>query len=225
MHFSEISPGMVAQVVAARGARTKEFETKITEVDLANQTAKIEAICRDGKLVGFDIEGIILAIYIINFHDSRVYQFNNISIRSFRNPDGSLYQVVTFKTPEGKVANRRGAVRVWLGTEGKVVLGNKKEEHPVVIKDISATGISFVCDEDTEVEMGMPITLSFFDEKMCRPFTLNANVVRYADLEDHTRIVYGCRFSSESDAISRYVNEKQREKLKATRTVDSHYRG
>lgn len=219
MHISEINTGMTAQIVAARGIRTMEFESKVIDVNPEGMTMKIEPIYSGSKLVGFDIDGIILVVYIINSSDGRVYQFNNISIHSFKDVDGNVYQEVSFKNPEGKVTNRRGAIRVWLGMDGKVKLGNAREEHSVTIKDISATGIAFICDEGTEVEMGMPITVTFHDEKTGRPFILNANVVRYTDIEDHRRIVYGCRFKNESDMVSKYVNEKQREKLKATRTV------
>jgi len=222
MHISEINAGMTAQIVAARGVRTMEFETKVIDVNVEEMTMKIEPIYRENKLVGFDIEGIMLVLFIINSSDGKVYQFNGISIHSFKDTEGNIYQEVSFNNPEGRVANRRGAIRVWLGMDGKVKLGNAVEEHAVTIKDISATGIAFICDENTEVEMGMPLTITFSDEKSRKPFILTANVVRYADIEDHRRIVYGCRFKNESDMVSKYVNEKQREKLKATRTIDRY---
>lgn len=219
MHISEINPGTTVQIVAARGSKTMEFETKITEVNVENLSMKIEPIYSDGKLVGFDIEGIILAVYVVNSVDNKVYQFNNITIHSFRDHEGNVYQEVGFRQPEGKAANRRGAMRVWLGTEGRVTLGDSRDSLQVIVKDISATGIAFICDDSTEVQMGMPINITFVDEKSRRPFALNATVVRYADIEDKKRIVYGCRFKSESEMVSKLVNEKQREQLKATRTV------
>lgn len=104
------------------------------------------------------------------------------------------------------------------------MMGDSKHEHRVTIKDISATGIAFVCDDKTEVTMGMPLTLSFTDEDNRKSFRLMATVVRSED-SGYQRIIYGCKFKEESNIISKYVNEKQRQNLKATRTIDPKRRG
>jgi len=224
MHVSDIEPGTVVQIVAARGVRTMEFDTKVIEVNKEELTVKVEPTYRDNKLVGFDIAGVVLALYVPSTDDSKVFQFNNIKIHSFKDVDDNVFQEISFRNPQAKMANRRGACRVWIGIVGTVLLGNSTHEHAVTIKDISATGISFVCDDMTEVEMGMPIVISFTDDKTKKSFMLGATVVRYADAE-HRRIVYGCRFKDESSLVSRYVNEKQREKLKVTRNVEGIRKG
>ena len=38
---------------------------------------------------------------------------------------------------------------------------------------------------------------------------------------ENYRIMYGCKLNQESSAISKYINEKQREKLRATRTINA----
>ena len=216
MLLSEILPGQAVQVSAARGLRFMDFSTNVIEVDGLN--VKIEPVYQDKKMVGFDIPGIVVSLYVVNKFDNRVYVYQNVRIKSYKTSEGKYFQLVECKKLEGRVTNRRGANRIWLGFDGNVVLGDNSHEHEVIIKDISATGIAFVCDSQTEVAMGMPIELRFVDEVSKKAFKLAATVVRYED-EGNKRIVYGCKFKEESNVISQYVNEKQRQKLIATRTV------
>ena len=218
MVISDIKPGTKVQIVAARGVRTTDFDTTVIDVDENSLTVRIEPIYSEDKLVGFDIDDIVIGLYVASKEDSRVYQFPNVSIRSYKTADDIIYQEITCESNLGKITNRRGACRVWVGVAGDVIFGDSLKPHKVTIKDISATGIAFVCDNKTEVTMGMPITVLFSDDVTKQNFQLSATVVRHEDVE-HARIVYGCRFRSESDIVSRYVNEKQRAKLKETRTI------
>ena len=223
MLTTDIKPGQSVQIVASRGVRTMEFSTNVIEVDGKN--VKIEPIYQDDKLVGFDnTTNVVLSMYVVSEEDSRVYVYMGVTIKSYRVSDGTVYQVVECRFEEGRVTNRRGAHRVWIGVIGSVMMGDSKHEHRVTIKDISATGIAFVCDDKTEVTMGMPLTLSFTDEENNKSFRLMATVVRSEDSE-YQRIVYGCKFKEESNIISKYVNDKQRQNLKATRTIDPKRRG
>lgn len=224
MVLADIEKGSSVQIVAARGVRTMEFTTTVIEVNSEELTVRVEPIYQDDKLVGFDIEGVVLAMYVASREDDKVYQYTNVKIHSYKTPDGNIFQEIKCRTDQGRMTNRRGACRVWIGEVGNVLLGDATHEHAVTIKDISATGIAFVCDDATEVTMGMPIVISFVDEKTHRSFKLKATVVRHADAE-HRRIVYGCRFKDESDLISKYVNEKQRAQLKSTRNVEGIRKG
>lgn len=200
-----------------------DFSSNVISVEGLN--VKIEPIMQDGKLVGFDNPGIILSMYVASKEDNRVYVFAGVKIHSYKVSDGSMFQEVTCRRDEGRVTNRRGAHRVWVGSTGSVKLGEDAREHTVTVKDISATGIAFVCDDATDVPMGTPITVSFTDSKQGRSFKLIASVVRTEPNTEYRRIIYGCKFKEESNVISRYVNDKQRQNLKETRTVDSSRRG
>ncbi|MCR5799751.1 MAG: PilZ domain-containing protein [Lachnospiraceae bacterium] len=213
MVISDIKPGTPVQIIAARGVRTMQFDTTVIEVNEEELRIKIEPVYQDDKLVGFDINGVVLGLYVASKEDNRVYQFSNVSIRSYKMSDGTIFQEVTCRQKEARITNRRGAHRVWVGTVGNVLLGDNVHEHAVTVKDISATGIAFVCDDATEVTMGMPIVISFTDETNMRSFKLTATVVRHAEA-GHRRIVYGCKFKEESDLIAKYVNIKQRDNMK-----------
>lgn len=223
MNLSDLQPGTAIQITASRGVRSMDFSSNVISVEGLN--VKIEPVLQDGKLVGFDNPGIILSMYVASKEDNRVYVYPGVKILSYKVSDGTLFQEVTCRREEGRVTNRRGAHRVWVGSVGTVKLGEDKREHTVTIKDISATGIAFVCDDLTEVPMGTPITVSFTDSKQNRSFKLMCSVVRTENNSEYRRIIYGCKFKEESNVISRYVNDKQRQNLKETRTVDSSRRG
>jgi len=69
-----------------------------------------------------------------------------------------------------------------------------------------------------DVSSGTMVHITFHDTDAKVKFSLGAIIVRVAEMEDG-RVLYGCRLNQESPAISKYVTDKQREKLKASRTV------
>lgn len=87
-----------------------------------------------------------------------------------------------------------------------------------MVKDISVSGISFIFHKDLNVEPGTIAHIVFNDSEARMKFNVSAIVVRTAQLDDG-RVLYGCRLNQESPAIAKYVNDKQREKLKGSRTV------
>ena len=118
----------------------------------------------------------------------------------------------------GKQINRRTAVRVWLGIDGVAQIGIHRVAYEVIVKDISVSGISFILHKDLKLKQGTIVHITFNDTDARVKFSLGAIIVRQAPLEDG-RMLYGCRLNQESPSISKYVNDKQREKLKASRTV------
>ena len=68
------------------------------------------------------------------------------------------------------------------------------------------------------IEAGEMAHITFNDVEARTKFSLSAIVVRSAEMEDG-RVLYGCRLNQESPAIAKYIADKQREKLKASRNV------
>lgn len=217
MYLYEIAKDSNIQISVGIGFQTLEFDTKILEI--GEQCIYAEPIIREDKMVGFSTKGLVLRVFAVNQDDLRVYQFNNVKIRNIKMPDEKMYHEITCALP-GKIVNRRAACRVWLGFDGIAQIGLNKRTYDVIIKDISVTGISFICGGDVKVEPDMVVHLTFEDESSKVRFSIGAIVVR-SEEADSRKIVYGCRLNQESSAISKYVNEKQREKLRATRTVNA----
>lgn len=215
MLLQEIDVGSKATILVRIGSQTLAFDTIVQEP--SEDGVLTEPIYRNDKLIGFKTKGLIITVQICNLSDEKVYEFNNVEILNVRTKDGEIHHKMICKNP-GKQINRRTAVRVWLGIEGVARVGANRTAYNVVVKDISVSGISFILHKDMGIDSGEMAHITFNDVDAKIKFSLSAIVVRTAEMEDG-RVLYGCRLNQESPAISKYVADKQREKLKASRTV------
>jgi len=215
MLLQEIDVGSKATILVRIGSQTLAFDTVVQEP--AEEGVLTEPIYRNDKLIGFKTKGLIITVQICNLSDEKVYEFNNVEILNVKTKDGEIHHKMICKYP-GKQINRRTAVRVWLGIEGVARVGVNRTAYNVIVKDISVSGISFILHKDMGIEPGEMAHITFNDVDARTKFSLSAIIVRTAEMEDG-RVLYGCRLNQESPAISKYVTDKQREKLKASRTV------
>ena len=213
MLISEISEGLGVQIIVGIGLQTLEFSTKVAEKH--DGCVYLEPILQGEKMLGFGTRGLVLTMIITDQESGRAWQFSNIRVRNIKTADGNLFHEVTCKT-EGKAINRRGACRVWIGESGVASTGLGQPAFDVTVKDISISGIAFICSKDQELSEGTVVHINFRDEQTKTRFDVSAIVVRSEEME-RSRIIYGCKLNQESSAISKFVNEKQREKLKAAR--------
>ncbi len=215
MLLQEIDVGSKATILVRIGSQTLAFDTLVQEP--AEEGVLTEPIYRNDKLIGFKTKGLIITVQICNLSDEKVYEFNNVEILNVKTKDGEIHHKMICKYP-GKQINRRTAVRVWLGIEGVARVGVNRTAYNVIVKDISVSGISFILHKDMGIDPGEMAHITFNDVDARTKFSLSAIIVRTAEMEDG-RVLYGCRLNQESPAISKYVTDKQREKLKASRTV------
>ena len=215
MFISEIPVGAGLRLTVGIGLQTIEFATKVAEV--YDECIYAEPILQNSKMLGFGSKGLVLTMIITASDEGKAWQFSNIKVRNVKKHDGGLFHEITCKT-EGKPINRRGAVRVWIGEPGMASVGISRDVFDVIVKDISVNGIAFICDNNIEISAGSVVNVTFKDPTSNTRFEISSIVVRSEEMEKN-RTLYGCKLNQENTAISRYVNEKQREKLKAARQV------
>ena len=213
MLIQEIPVEASIQIVVGIGLQTMEFATTVKEVH--EMCVYAEPLLQDGKMLGFGTKGLVLTLIVTDPEGGRAWQFTNVKIRNIKTQDGSLYHEISCKT-EGKLINRRGACRVWLGEPGTAMVGLGGKPFDVTVKDISVSGIAFICSKDQDIPEGSIVHIQFHDADANTRFDMKAIIVRSEEMEK-SRMLYGCKLNQESAAISRYVNDKQREKLKAAR--------
>ncbi|MCR4650929.1 MAG: PilZ domain-containing protein [Lachnospiraceae bacterium] len=213
MYLREIPPDTSITLSVGIGVKVLEFNTKVAQVfDTCIYTTPI---MQQDKMVGFNTKGLVLSIIVPAEEEGKAFQFMNVKVRNVKTPEGELYhEISTFN--EGKVINRRGACRVWLGNDGIASIGLGGEPVDITVKDISTTGISFICSDKIELKDNTVVHLSFRDPDTGTKFEIGAIVVRKQEM-DRGRVLYGCKLNQESNAISKYINDKQREKLKRAR--------
>lgn len=218
MLLEELDVGSRVTILVGIGSQTLSFDSVLEEP--SENGILTTPVYRNEKLVGFRTKGLIIRLQITNASDQKVYEFTNVEILNVKTQDEKIHHKMICKMP-GKQINRRTAVRVWIGKDGIAQIGANRVAYDVMVKDISVSGISFVFHKDLDVEPGTMAHITFNDTETRTKFSLSAIVVRKAQLEEN-KILYGCRLNQESPAIAKYVNDKQREKLKGSRTVGTN---
>lgn len=215
MRIDQVKAQVSVTIVAQLGKNVIELSSKVAKVYAS--CVYIEPIKQDDKMLGFGGKGLKVSMIIANPKEGKAYRFSNIKIRNVKTSEGELFHEVTCPT-EAKLVNRRGACRVWLGEAGTVSVGLAGKPINVVVKDISVSGIAFICDKDADVHNDDIVRVSFTDSTANTKFTLGAVIVRSEELARSQKL-YGCKLKQESNTITKFVNEKQREKLKASRQI------
>ena len=215
MLLEELDVGSKITILVGIGSQTLSFDSVVEEP--SDNGILTTPVYRNDKLVGFRTKGLVIRIQVTNASDQKVYEFVNVEILNVKTQDEQIHHKMMCKTP-GKQINRRTAVRVWLGLDGIAQIGTHKVAYEVTVKDISVSGISFIFHKDLNVETGTIAHIVFNDSEARMKFNISAIIVRTAQLDDG-KVLYGCRLNQESPAIAKYVNDKQREKLKGSRTV------
>lgn len=215
MYLHEIGSGSKVNIVVKIGDQTLVFETVVEES--VENGILTEPVYRNEKLVGFSSNGLSVGLEYGSESEQRVYEFVNVEILNVKTQDEKIHHKIVCRT-QGKPINRRSGVRVWVGIDGIAKIGLDKTLHEVFVKDISISGISFIYHKDLDVEPGMLAQVTFNDPRVRMKFSLSTIIVRKAVLEEG-KILYGCKMNQENPAIAKYINDKQREKLRGSRTV------
>ena len=210
MYVHEIKPGTDINIIAVMGDHKGEFTTQV--LDAGNNFLIAKVLYAKEMRINFNSKGLICYIQGLNTDDNRYYEFSKVTITTVKAANGAYFYKITSLLP-GKVINRRGAVRLFLGTLGDLYLGSTSAPPiTVTIKDISLSGLAFIADAEVKLEVGKAVIISFSDGWENVKFTINCTIVRTFEM-DKGRILYGCTLNSESNALGKHINEKQRKNM------------
>lgn len=210
MFVHEIKPGTDINIIAIMGDHKGEFTT--TVLDASNNCLIAKILYAKEMRINFNSKDLVCHVQGMNADDNRYYEFQKVAITTVKAANGAYFYKITSLKP-GKVINRRGAVRLFLGTTGDLYLGSTSSPPiSVTIKDISISGLAFIADEEVKLAVGKAVVISFSDGWENVKFTINATIVRVAEM-DRGRLLYGCTLNSESNALGKYINEKQRKNM------------
>lgn len=210
MFVHEIKPGTDINIIAVMGDHKGEFTTQV--LDASNNCLIAKVLYAKEMRINFNSKGLTCFVQGMNTEDNRYYEFSKVTITTVKAANGAYFYKISSMLP-GKVINRRGAVRLFLGTMGDLYLGSTSSPPiSVTIKDISISGLAFIADEEVKLAVGKAVVISFSDGWENVKFTINATIVRVAEM-DRGRLLYGCTLNSESNALGKYINEKQRKNM------------
>lgn len=230
MYISDMGIDVELKLEVNGGATKMEFSSKVVGIEDKKQRkmldaaskgypyAIVDAFRKDGKIVNFPPKGVSYKVIYIDPSSKKVFEFANVVVKPTMLPTGEKLHML-ISPSEMKEFNRRENFRLWLGSSAVAQLGLNKENFDVILKDISATGVAFILENRllenvlAKPKVSTPVVLSFHDDTTERNFKLNATIVRMEKV-DEMRTLYGCKFKQESDAITKLINDKQRERAK-----------
>ncbi|MDD3240763.1 MAG: PilZ domain-containing protein [Lachnospira sp.] len=166
-----------------------------------------EPIRINGKVLSFNGAHVTVSL-IMNRAEKSPVVWKGVGVTTISGKAGTRYMVVA--NGEGFEMNRRDAFRLFIGVNGVVQMGTNRKALDIIVKDVSDTGFSFVCEEDFDKPEGKPVRLVFTD--MNQNFSLVGLVVRKVLIAEK-KIIYGCKLSIPNKKLGHYINEKQRQIL------------
>lgn len=113
---------------------------------------------------------------------------------------------------DGMKWNRRQAYRQYLGLDGTLSIDSTRANHSVVVKDISATGVSFVGVPDMNYLSMGPFHLTFEDKASRLKVQLTGTAVRQEPV-DETKVIVGCTVKQANLDLGTYVASKQKQEI------------
>lgn len=236
MYISEVNAGTDMKLEVSVGTKTMEFQVKSTEVSDKRQLKMIEEaaqgnpylvtepVMKDGKMVGFSTKGVSYKVQYVETESKKVFEWKEVVVKQIAFSTGDRYHILIC-AKERKEINRRESFRLWLGCNAVAMIGLNRVAINVVIKDISATGVSFYMinnlneEEKLKPRVSTSVVLSFQDEETGKSFKLNAVIVRVEEVNE-MKTLFGCKFAKESEVLARFINKKQMQRSNVNKNAE-----
>lgn len=215
MRIEEVTPGLSIEIVANFGEEQLMFDSHIEEVYPRKHLVLAAPVLQNDKVISFRAKGLIVDV-LVTLEDDKPQLFKNVTISVLKKPDGTFcYNLATAAL--SKPYNRRRNFRCYVGAASSVQFGPNHRTHEAVIKDISASGFSFVCNNDVSFDKDQLVhtVLNDYLEELAENFSfhLYGIIVRSYPLDD-MRTVYGCRLNKKVSGLDAYIMKKERLRLK-----------
>ena len=223
MKINEISLGNDVCLEIVTAGRTIELTTKVAELSdyemktitkLVTQkdlySIVFEAIISNGKTLGLTTNDTM--VYNVKcIMNDKYYVWNNVYIKTVKLPSGSAYYLV-MSALDVNVMNRRNAYRLWIGEEVTVTLGLSQDRIRGILKDLSASGMGVIVADASDFHLERIVHVQYIDDEKT-VFNLTGKVVSVTEISP-AKILIGCAFVAKSQAVERYVSQKQIERAK-----------
>lgn len=220
MQIQELTPGLNITIIANIGGEQLQFDSTIEEVFHRKRLVLASPVFHDGKVISFKAKGLVVDVMAAP-EEEKPFLFKNVTITVMKKQDGSLCYNLDTQAP-GKPFNRRKYFRCYVGIHTSVRFGPNRLTHSAVIKDVSAEGFAFVCDNDVTFQKDQVIhsVLNDYLDELAENFSfhLYGIIVRSYPL-DEKRMVYGCRLNNRVPGLEGYIMKKERLRLKKSHSL------
>jgi len=219
MYIEDIEVGHKITIQVVINNEQLEFALTVLEVVPKKHGIYTSAIMKNDKVLSFKASGILTHL-IIAHEDQKPHIFYNVTIQTLKSDDGSYCYYISTPAPSREF-NRRGAFRCFLGLRTVVQIGVNNTAMDTTMKDVSATGFSFVLPPSAkEFAAGgiAHILLNDYIKETNESFTfpLTGIIVRNYKLENGC-VVYGCKLNGKVVGLDKYISKKERLQLNRSR--------
>ena len=215
MRIEELTAGLNITLIVNVNQEKLNFETKIAEVYPKKRFLLAEPIYHEGKVLSFRGKNLIVDL-LVSVEENKLQLFKNITIDVVKKADGSIFYRIT-TIAESKPYNRRQNFRCYIGLSVCIQCGPNHSAHDAILRDISSSGFSVVCDGEVALDKKQIIHAllhdAFEDPTEKISFHLYGIITRTQELENGS-FVYGCKLNSPVPGLDAYVMKKQRIRLK-----------
>lgn len=216
MRIEDLTSEQTLSLLVIAGGQQLDFSVDFLEAYPRKHMIVTTPVMKNDKIISFTGKGILIHL-VVTFLESKPLVFQNVTVHTAKREDDSLCYTIT-TIAESKELNRRGAYRCYIGVDTYVRIGNGRSTIRATIKDVSVTGFAFAVTEgNREYEDGLAVHAvlnDYIEETMqSYSFHLIGSIVRHYELENGI-IVYGCQMPNRVIGLDKYLNEKERMRLR-----------
>lgn len=200
-------------------AKTGRLEYDVVSKFSAHGAVFIEPIRYHGQIINFVRSDIIINV-LYTRNNRKPVKWHGCYIK-WVEYKGKQYHMIVCKSA-GTEVNRRGCFRIFVGEEGLAQVGEHTGIMKVTVKDISATGFSFLGERESETPLGGGVRLTFEDSIRDIRFDLSGRLVRKVKGDDE-KTLYGCKLSISNKVVDSYIARRQREQAQHLQSQLTEY--
>ena len=241
MRLSDLETGTIVTVNATDFEKSVRMESEVLSISSEDRLFIEKAVKSLHREVFCVLELITEGDLVINFLSIKVkcvltalisdkpYSWNDVKIIKLKLPEAGSCHIVLCDD-DVDTFNRRREYRQWLGYDALCKFGDSKVPKDILLRDLSPSGVGFLCSTELPVEVGLKICIQFHDESKSsisdkynsKLYTINAIIVRYVPTNNN-KLLVGCRLDKEYEELTKMIFSKQ-SKLLATAKRDSYKR-
>lgn len=241
MRLNDLDIGTIVTINATDYEKSVRMESEVLSISTEDKLFIEKAVKSLNKEVFCVLDLITEGKAVINFLSVKVkctltalindkpYSWNDVKILKLKLPDtGSCHIVLC--DDDVDTFNRRGEYRQWLGYDALCKFGDSKVPKDILLRDLSPSGVGFLCSIELPIEIGLRICIQFYEESKSsisdkynsKLYTINAIIVRYVPTNNN-KLLVGCKLDKEYEEITKLIFSKQG-RLLATAKRDAYKR-
>lgn len=215
----KVFPKVMKDGVEVRSMRSLDFSVNVQKVyatAIAVDEIKTAAAPSDKTgtkkekgmaTVSFQSQNVFIDLYLLE-DDTPPIVWENVTIKHARGGNGPCHVIMPSK--DGVKMNRRHAYRLDVHAPANITVGRERVQVQGMVRDVSSNGFAIVTTKE-DIRGGEEVRAEMFDKETA--IMLVGACVRKRTMSDG-RFLYGCKMKFDNPQLRKFINEKQRQRMK-----------